>query len=60
MAFGSGGLYMTRIQDTATQSSLYITATDDVTANSNIVLAPKGTVRSELLVNLLLVMDLLS
>ena len=34
---------MTRIQDTATQSSLYITATDDVTANSNIVLAPKGT-----------------
>ena len=43
MGFGAGGLYMSRIQDSATQSSLYLTAIDDVTTNSNIVLAPKGT-----------------
>ena len=43
VGFGNGGLYMSRIQDSATQSSLYLTAVDDVTTNSNIVLAPKGT-----------------
>ena len=42
MAFGSGGLYMTRISNSATSSSLFITATDDVAANADLVLAPKG------------------
>lgn len=43
MAFGSGGLYMTRIENSATSSSLYITAVDDVATNADVVLAPKGT-----------------
>ena len=43
LAFGSGGLYMTRIDNGNSNTSLYITAVDDVANNTNIVLAPKGT-----------------
>ena len=43
IGFGDGGVYMTRIQDATEQSSLYLTAVDEVTDNANIVLAPKGT-----------------
>lgn len=43
ISFGDGGLYLTRIQDTSTSSSLYITTLDDTVSNANLVLAPKGT-----------------
>ena len=43
IAFGDGGLYMTRIVNTSTSSSLYVTAVDDVANNADIVFAPKGT-----------------
>ncbi|QIN97207.1 hypothetical protein [Synechococcus phage S-H25] len=43
IGFGSGGLYMTRIDNGNSSTSLYITAIDDVANNSNIVLSPKGT-----------------
>ena len=43
IAFGDGGLYMSRIVNNATSASLYVTAVDDVAANADIVLSPKGT-----------------
>lgn len=43
ISFGDGGFYMTRIQNSATSSSLYITAIDDTISNADIVLSPKGT-----------------
>ena len=43
IAFGDGGLYMTRIVNTASSTSLYVTAVDDVANNTDIVFAPKGT-----------------
>lgn len=43
VGFGDGGFYYTRIQDSATISSLYISAVDETIANANIVLSPKGT-----------------
>ena len=43
IGFGDGGLYMSRIENTATSSSLYITATDETSVNADIVLSPKGT-----------------
>ena len=43
IAFGDGGLYMTRIVNTASSTSLYVTAVDDVANNADIVFAPKGT-----------------
>ena len=43
VAFGDGGLYMSRITNSATSTSLYVTAVDDIADNSDIVLAPKGT-----------------
>jgi len=41
--FGDGGLYMSRIANSATSASLYVTAVDDTAANADIVLSPKGT-----------------
>lgn len=41
--FGDGGLYMTRIVNSATSTSLYVTAIDDVADNADIVFSPKGT-----------------
>jgi hypothetical protein len=43
IGFGDGGLYYTRIQDSSTVSSLYISAVDETIANANIILSPKGT-----------------
>lgn len=43
VGFGDGGFYYTRIQDSATISSLYISAVDETIANANIILSPKGT-----------------
>ena len=43
ISFGDGGFYMTRIQNAAESTSLYITAVDDTADNASIVLAPKGT-----------------
>ena len=43
VAFGNGALYMTRIDNGNSSTSLYITAVDDVANNSDIVLSPKGT-----------------
>lgn len=43
ISFGSGGFYMTRAVNSATSTSLFITAIDDSADNTNIVLAPKGT-----------------
>ena len=43
VAFGDGGLYMSRITNSATSTSLYVTAVDDIADNADIVLAPKGT-----------------
>ena len=43
IAFGDGGLYMTRIDNGNSSTSLFITAIDDVANNADIVLAPKGT-----------------
>ena len=43
IAFGDGGLYMTRLDNGNSSVSLYMTAVDDVAANADIVLSPKGT-----------------
>ena len=43
IAFGDGGLYMSRIDNGNSSTSLYITAVDDVADNADVVLAPKGT-----------------
>ena len=43
IAFGDGGLYLTRITNSATSASLYVTAIDDVADNADIVFSPKGT-----------------
>ena len=43
IAFGDGGLYMSRIDNVNSSTSLYITAVDDVADNADVVLAPKGT-----------------
>jgi len=43
VAFGDGGFYMTRIDNGNNSTSLYMTATDDVESNADIVFAPKGT-----------------
>jgi uncharacterized protein YxjI len=43
LGFGDGGLYLSRIENSATSSSLYITAVDEETDNADIVLSPKGT-----------------
>ncbi len=43
IAFGDGGLYMTRIDNGNSSVSLYMTAVDDVANNADIVLSPKGT-----------------
>jgi uncharacterized protein YxjI len=43
IAFGDGGVYMTRIDNGNSSTSLFITATDDVANNADIVFAPKGT-----------------
>ena len=43
ISFGDGGFYMSRIQNAAESTSLYITAVDDTADNADIVLAPKGT-----------------
>ena len=43
IAFGDGGLYMSRIVNTASSTSLYVTAVDDTAANADLVFAPKGT-----------------
>jgi len=43
IAFGDGGLYLTRITNSATSASLYVTAIDDLADNADIVFSPKGT-----------------
>ena len=43
IAFGDGGLYMTRIVNSASSTSLFVTAVDDTANNADIVFAPKGT-----------------
>jgi hypothetical protein len=43
ISFGDGGLYMSRIVNSTTSASLYVTAVDDTRDNSDIVFSPKGT-----------------
>ena len=43
IAFGDGGLYMSRIDNGNSSTSLYVTAVDDTANNTDIVFAPKGT-----------------
>ncbi len=43
LSFGSGGLYMSRIENSATSASLYVTAIDSSAVNADIVFSPKGT-----------------
>ncbi len=43
VAFGDGGFYFSRIQNSSEFVSLYITAIDTSADNADIVLAPKGT-----------------
>jgi len=43
IAFGDGGLYMSRIDNGNSSTSLYMTAIDDTATNTDLVLAPKGT-----------------
>ena len=43
LGFGNGGLYMSRIDNGGSYTSLYMTAVDSVANNTDIVLAPKGT-----------------
>ena len=43
ISFGDAGLYMSRIQNSNTSVSLYVTALDDTIDNADIVFAPKGT-----------------
>tara|TARA_B100000287_G_scaffold135224_2_gene127238 strand:+ start:3530 stop:4861 length:1332 start_codon:yes stop_codon:yes gene_type:complete len=43
IAFGDGGFYMSRIVNSATSTSLYIAAVDDVADNADIVFSPKGS-----------------
>ena len=43
LGFGNGGLYMSRIDNGGSYTSLYVTAVDSVANNTDIVLAPKGT-----------------
>ena len=43
MSCGDGGLYMSRIVNSSTSASLYVTAVDDTRDNSDIVFSPKGT-----------------
>jgi len=43
ISFGDGGVYFTRVVNTATSSSLFLTAVDDTRSNADLVLAPKGT-----------------
>ena len=43
IAFGDGGFYMSRIVNSATSTSLYIAAVDDIADNADIVFSPKGS-----------------
>lgn len=43
ISFGSGGIYMSRIDNGNSNVSLYMTAVDSVANNADIVLSPKGT-----------------
>jgi hypothetical protein len=43
ITFGDGGFYMSRIQNSNTSASLFITALDDTADNADIVFSPKGT-----------------
>ena len=43
IGFGDGGLYLSRISNSSTSSSLYMTAVDETAINADIVLSPKGT-----------------
>ena len=43
LSFGDGGLYLSRIENSATSASLFITAIDEGVVNADIVLSPKGT-----------------
>ena len=42
VSFGDGGFYYTRIANSGTSSSLYITAVDDTAVNADLVFSPKG------------------
>ena len=42
IGFGDGGLYMSRIVNSNTSASLFVTAVDDSRDNTDIVLSPKG------------------
>ena len=42
VSFGDGGFYYTRIANSSTSSSLYITAVDDTAVNADLVFSPKG------------------
>mgnify|MGYP003113279114 CR=1 FL=1 len=42
LAFGTGGLYFSRIAGAGGSAALYMTAVDDTASNADIVLAPKG------------------
>ena len=43
IGFGSGALYMSRIDNGNNSVSLFVTAVDEVSTNADIVLSPKGT-----------------
>ena len=43
LGFGSGALYMSRIDNGNNSVSLYMTAVDDTSTNADIVFSPKGT-----------------
>ena len=42
VSFGDGGFYYTRIANSGTSSSLYISAVDDTAVNADLVFSPKG------------------
>ena len=43
LSFGLGGIYLSRIENNTSSSSLYLTAVDETLDNADIVLSPKGT-----------------
>jgi uncharacterized protein YxjI len=43
LAFGAGGVYLSRVDNGNDSVSLFVNAVDDSSTNANIVLSPKGT-----------------
>jgi len=54
IAYGSGGFYFSRLENTDGSSTNLITVADDTATNSNIIISPKGAGRVEVTGQLLL------